>query len=68
MAKPASTFSRLNSHLRSLLATRRSESGQTLTEYVVLFSFLVIVCIVSLGLLGAAVLDRWDWITDQLPF
>ena len=68
MAKTASTFDRLNSHLRTLLDTRRSEGGQTLTEYVVLLLFVVIVCIVSLGLLGAAVLGRWDWINDQLPF
>ena len=68
MAKPGgSMFARLETYLLRSGVPLGGESGQTLTEYALLLLFVVIACVMALGLLGIAILGRWEWITDRLP-
>jgi len=61
-------YHRLKGRLGRLLTPLNGESGQTLTEYGLLLLLLAVACAAALGLFGLGLLDRWQWVSDQLPF
>lgn len=63
-----SMFARVKTYLLRFGVPLGGERGQTLTEYALLLLFVVIACFMALGLLGIALLGRWEWIIDRLPF
>jgi Flp pilus assembly pilin Flp len=59
-------LSMINLALQQLFARTVREDGQALAEYGVILALILAVCVVSLGLLGAAILGALDAIIAEL--
>ncbi len=52
---------------RGLLVPLRENSGQALAEYSMILAFVFVACLIALGVLGLAISDQLDVVTDSFP-
>jgi Flp pilus assembly pilin Flp len=45
----------------------RENSGQALAEYSMILAFVFVACLIALGVLGLALSDQLDVVTDSFP-